>query len=164
MISTIFKAVSQQLDNVLRGLGLQPPTHELGADHLAENGAPPQIIWVLDGGRVTSARQTGSGPRALGVREIAERNERCLIHIWAADFDATERLMNHFVAAARACATGFSFQALSTDWKVGQEKKTADGRLCILEVEFGIPFTAEVLAVSAGPHRPVIAGQMNPPQ
>lgn len=163
MISSVFAAVKAQLENALKALGQELPVHELGADHLATMSAPPRIVWVLDGGRVTPARQTGSGSRALGIREIAERNERCLIHVWGDDFDATDRLMNHFVAAAREIASGFSFHALSTDWKVGQDQKTAAGRLCVLEIEIRIPFTAEPLAISQPPHTPTITPVMNPP-
>ena len=144
MISHVFAKVKQQLETTLRALGQELPIHELGEFHLASTSAPPQIVWVIRGGPVTPARQ-GSADGVLGVHELARRNERILIHVWAENFGATEILMNHFVAAAREELSGYSFSAKSTDWSVGQDKVANKGRVCILEIEIGIPFTAEPL-------------------
>lgn len=162
MISTIFDAVKQQLETTLRDLGQALPSHELGSWHIDEHDAPPRIVWEVVGGPVTPTRQAGADGR-LGIKQIGERHERCRIHVWDEDFTATETLMNHFVAAARAVMTGFSFSALSTNWLIAQSEKTVKGRLCILEIEIRLPFTAEPLPISAPPHPVTINGVIIPP-
>lgn len=162
MISDVFNAVKTQLETTMLALGLAAPAHELGAFNLASTSAPPQIVWEIHGGEVTAARQNGDDG-TLGIRELARRNERISVHVWGDSFDETEKLMNHFVAAARTVATGFSFAAKSTNWMPGQDQRTAKGRVCILEIEIGVPFTAEPLGISQPPHTATVQPVMHAP-
>ena len=165
MISKVFDAVKETLENALRDAGEELPVHELGAWRLPELGAPNRIVWAVVGGPVTAPRQTGQGSAALGTHQIATRNETVLVHVWGkGGFDETERLLNHFVAACRLTCTSYSFEPKSTDWTVGQESKTVAGRLCVLTIEVRIPFTAEPIAISAPPHTAAVTGSFNPPQ
>lgn len=155
-IAKIFQAVSAEVDALVRAAGDHPPIQSLGKDRLSDASSPPAIVWELLGGPVTAARQVGAD-RNLGTREIAERNERLLIHVWGEDFGATERLMNHFVAACRGGGerpglTAFTFRAISTDWTESQSASSGLGRLCKLEIEICVPFTAAPLGISQGPH------------
>jgi hypothetical protein len=162
MISKIFGAIKQTLETTLRNLGQPLPSHELGAWHIGEHDAPPRIVWEVVGGPVGPPNQlSAEGNRQ--IKQIGTRQERCRIHIWDEDFTATEVLMNHFVAAARADMTGFSFSPLSTHWLVAQTEKTVLGRLCILEVEIRIPLTAEPIAISHPPHPVTITGTIHQP-
>lgn len=163
MISTIFRAIRETLESTLRAAGEELPRHELGAFALTSTSAPPQIVWVIRGGQVVAPRQTGQGQNAASVRQIATRNERIDVHVWARDFDATERLMNHFVAAARSACTAYSFEPLATDWSIGQDQGTVAGRVCVLTIEVRVPFTAEPIGVSHAPHTVTVTPTVNPP-
>lgn len=163
MISTIFGVVKQQLEKTLKALGSPLPSHELGSSHIDEHDAPPRIVWEVVGGPVTPAKQNGADRNGATIRQIGERHERVRIHVWDKDFTATEILMNHFVAAAREVCTGFSFSALSTNWMVGQSEKTDLGRVCILEIEIRLPFTAEPIPVSHAPNVVAINGTIHHP-
>jgi hypothetical protein len=163
VISTIFAAVKETLENALRDEGVELPRQELGAWKLPQTSAPNQIVWAVVGGPVSAPRQTGQGSAALGTRQIATRNETVLVHVWGkGGFDETERLLNHFVAACRRACTSYSFEAKHTDWTVGQESVTVTGRLCVLTMVIAIPFTAEPLAISSAPHAATVTGSFNP--
>ena len=154
MISTVFAAVKTLLDATLEEEGQPAIKHDLGAWKLPSLSSPNQIVWVVGHGQIKPARQTGQGPRAQFIRQIATRVETIHAHVWGAgqDFVATERLLNHFLAALRAACTAYPYRALETDWTIGQEMVTAAGRLCIVKFELDIPVTAEPLAISHAPH------------
>jgi hypothetical protein len=158
VITTIFAKVKETLHANLAFIGDEQPSHELGSFHLSSTSSAPNIVWELVGGIVSAARQSSAGGRRE-IRQIGTRHERCRIHVWGEDFAKTEVLMNHFCAAAReACTSGFAFREVSTNWQVGQDQRTALGRLCILEVEFDVPVTAEPLALSKPPHHLILNG------
>lgn len=164
MISAIFNAFKARLEAALTAAGEELPRHELGAWKLPSTSAPNQIIWVVLGGQIAAARQTGQGARALDVRQIATRNERVAVHIWGkGGFDETERLLNHFIAACRYAGTAYPFTSISTDWMVGQDMVTNAGRLCILTIEIRIPVTAEPIGVSHAPHTVTLDPTINEP-
>lgn len=163
MISAVFAAVKATLQAALEAAGEELPRHELGAWKLPTTSGPNQIVWAIVGGPVKAPRQTGQGPKAASIRQIATRNETILVHVWGRDFEATERLLNHFVAACRAACTSYSFEAHSTDWTVGQEAVTVAGRLCILTMEIRIPFTAEPIGVSQPPRTVTLNPTITPP-
>ncbi len=151
-IAKVFEAVKAQVEANVRAAGEEIPLQALGGDRLSDATSPPALVWEVLGGPVTPARQTAADAR-LGIREIAQRNERILVHAWGVDFAATERLMNHFVAACRSpVLTGHSFSVLSTDWTESQSASSGLGRLCKLLIEIRIPFTAEPIGISAPPH------------
>jgi hypothetical protein len=152
MISTVFAAVKTLLDATLADAGQPAIKHELGAWKLPSTSAPNQIVWAIGRGIIKPARQAGQGPRAASIRQIATRSERIYAHVWGTDLDATERLLNHFLAALRYACTAFPYRALDTDWTIGQEAVTVAGRLCIVTFELDIPVTAEPIGISAAPH------------
>lgn len=162
-IAKIFQAVAAQVEANVRDAGGQPPTQKLGGDRLSDALAPPAITWVILGGHVSPARQVGAD-NVLGIREIAERHVRILVHIWAEDFEKTEELANHFVAACRSpVLTAYSFTAISEDWTEGQSASSGLGRLCKLEIEIRVPFTAEPLGLTTPPNVVTINPSVLPP-
>ena len=163
MISKVFEAISEQVRSTIAAIGSELPEQKLGEENVSELTAPPAIVWAVRGGPVKPPRQTGADGN-LGTRQIAQRSVRILVHVWNKDFTSTEILLNHFVAAARSVLTAFSFRALSEDWTTGQAARTNLGRLCVLEIEIDVPFTAEPIGVSAPPHVLTIETQVNPPQ
>lgn len=166
MISTVFSAIKARLDAALAAAGQPAIRHELGAWQLPSNSAPNQIVWVVGRGQIKAPRQTGQGARALNIRQIATRTERIYAHVWggAGGFDATERLLNHFLAALRAGCTSYPYRALETDWTIAQDSVTTAGRLCVVTFELDLPVTAEPLGLSPAPHTVTVNGTLNPPQ
>jgi hypothetical protein len=163
VISTVFAAIKDRLDAALVAAGQPAIRHELGAWKLPSTGAPNQIVWVVGRGQIKAARQTGQGARAINIRQIATRTERIYAHVWGGGggFDATERLLNHFLAALRAGCTDYPYRALETDWTIAQEAVTTAGRLCVVTFELDIPVTAEPLAISPAPHTVAVNGTFN---
>jgi len=175
---SVFEAVRGGLAAVLADLGETVPSHEIGEEFLPMPGPMPSIVWVPIGAGTIEAVAGPAAPTsrtdARGVSEARQaysRNEVVHVYVRAADFQATERLLNHFVACARIQLTGFSFKPHSTRWGMAQAAGTKEptqrteksGTEAVLQMSLKVPFTFERdLVVAGGTLTPVITGEILP--
>lgn len=178
MIHSVFEKSKLAIETVLRGSNVILANHDLGEEHLPQNGgnaAFPGIVWVPMGGQITEAKQrsadavlrAGQGEQSIGVNEIAQRNPAIRIHIWNENFKATEILMRRYVAALRLAFTAHPFTAMHESWGIGPSPNTNEpvknlksGSMCILTIELRMPLTAEPIGVSEGPHHVTVNPQI----
>ena len=111
-----------------------PVVSLVGEKHVFENGAPPRLVWVPGRDSFGPAEKGGTAPRQLRTR-IA----RFDVHVWGADFEATEALVNDTIAAIYLMTRG-SFELSEGEWVTAGEL-LAFGAVCILGVSFKIPVT-----------------------
>ena len=171
MIHSVFEKAKIAIENSLRTRQVELANHDLGEEKLAPSMAYPGVVWVPMGGPITPAKQrsadavlrAGQDEQSIGVNEIAQRNVSIRIHVWDVDFEATETLMAHYVAALRLAFTAHPFTPVHEAWGLGPNPLTKEptqnlksGTMCILTIELRMPFIAEPLGVSAGPHHVAI--------
>lgn len=153
-LNHVFTAVEAQLRLVLEdpAINLPVPTFSVGKDKISFQEAPPRIVWVPTRGPVRGPH--GQGGDGVGnPRPIKTRHIGVVAHIWAADaskpdgsgdFAAVEVLTNHFVAAIHDVCHG-AYDITSEDWPEDiQQQSTRLGMVCLLSMEFQIPFTREL--------------------
>jgi hypothetical protein len=117
---------------------LPPGTKSVvGPEHLKAHDAPPRVVWVPSRDRYGPPESTGANPRSLRTRLAG-----CEVHVWGADYDATEALLN-LVQAAIHYVTYGSYQLDQGDagWLALDGPLQNLGRAYVFHVVFKIPVT-----------------------
>lgn len=150
-LSDFFAAVQTKMTATLTGLPVPEavPLFAVGEDKLTIEDAPPRIVFV-------PRHETIRGPHSQGgdgirnPRPLRTRHATVQIHVWGAavapatdDFAATEKLVNHLVAAIHDVAHGVH-EELSGNWSTAQASSTRLGLVYVLEMQIEIPLTREL--------------------
>lgn len=111
-------------------------THEkhIGAKNIAGNSRPPRLVWIPKADRFGPPAKTAQNPRALRTRHATLE-----LHVWGADYEATEILLHQVIAAVHAVAVG-SYELGDSEWDV-DENVVQRGALVIVDITFSIPVT-----------------------
>ena len=143
----VFGAVQTRVTAVLTALAATVPQFLVGANELANEGAPPRVVWVPTVEAIQGPHAQG-GDGVSNPRPLRTRHAVVQAHIWGADIPACEALANHLVAAIHDVCHG-AHNEIRADWTVGQASATRAGWLYVLEWEVQVPFTREldVLAI-----------------
>jgi hypothetical protein len=101
---------------------------------------PPRVIWIPGKDRWVAPDDPGADPRPLWTRAAGVE-----VHIWGADYDATEDLINGVATAIHEGSQLWGGYAAVGDagWPTLDGRFTALGRLYVMNVEFFIPVTAQ---------------------
>jgi hypothetical protein len=120
---------------------------QLGAESLAENGAPPRIVWTPTtdsfepGKRINTPGLSTKEPKAFGTRRAGVR-----ARVWAVgngtalgDIAACEELVRRLLAAVHQETFG-SYRVESMSWVLADGAELVQlGRTCDVNLAFDIP-------------------------
>lgn len=142
-----------------------PPLYRFGQDQLAIEDSPNRICWVpkrgpADGKIMPAADfpptwgQNPPGTAFPNPRPLWRRRLTVEAHVWNVrpnwqtdpdtkkDYDATEALTNHLVAAIHTVTFG-SYEIAGEDWTTTQASAQRQGIVCILQAVLYLPWTRE---------------------
>lgn len=145
-------AVAERMTNVMTDIlkANELPEFLIGADKLANEGAPPRVVFI-------PLREIWRGPHGQGgdgvqnPRPLATRHVSMAVHVWAADNSAegndhisvVESLLSHLMAAIQDVANGIAV-ASGGNWEISQDAVTRLGAVYVLDLEVQIPATREL--------------------
>lgn len=131
-ISSILSAVEDQLDawNSVYGDSIL-----IGSEHVYAHDKPPRIVAVLRGGPGRPVVHGGANPKPVWTRSVEVE-----FHVWGADPDGAESLLNDLIAAIHAVAHG-SAQFGGEEWPELNGEFLALGRVVITRATFLVPVT-----------------------
>jgi hypothetical protein len=117
---------------------------------LQQHDEKVRIVWLTPGGRVAVPRQAGGALPSSGAanrnRACRTREERVEVHIFGADREEAESLMDRVIAAIHELAPDTEF----SDYVYPQEGQRAkSGRVlraheCVLIFDLRLPVSAEI--------------------
>lgn len=126
----------------------------------ARHGEPPRVSFDVDGMTESFGGPAGAGiagqPRALWMRTASVEAE-----IWGKDQEATEKLLNHLVAALHEAAAG-SYAIRAGKWRRGGESALGVGYVLVFELL--VPITREPEATAPITSMPQTAEINNEPE
>jgi len=132
----VFTAINAQITDALAPA---PPPLFRFADTTKMNDSPPRIIYVPRSGPITGPQgQGGDGVR--NPRPLWTRNIGMEVHLWGADFAATETLMNVLTQAIHSVLWG-AYLMHSEDWNTAADTANKLGVVCVLQMTWKIPIT-----------------------
>lgn len=148
MLADIYLAVMAASD--LAGID-----HDIGAEHLSANAAPPRVVWVP----TVDAVDRGQGRRNTAAKEpksVMTRRAGCFIRCWAKseseesvdDVRATEQLVNRVLVAIHEAAFG-SYEVTAVEWVSSDGAELMQlGRCADIRVAFEVPVTKPASATA----------------
>lgn len=119
--------------NTLPGL-----TFTFGGAELDRHGSPPRITWRLVRGEHEGTTRPGGNPRPLFNRRLEIE-----AHLWGADYEQTEAMLEAVARAVQKAAVG-SFAPLREEWPAEDDDRrshSVKGRYCLLTFEALVPVT-----------------------
>ena len=119
----------------------------VGEESLAQDGTPMRIVWVPQADSFTAPQERGNPER----RSLATRRMAVNVHLWGANLDEAETMLEGFVYALRS-SLGPNYELLSGAW-LGQAL-AARGRVYILGIAIHVPVPEPALG------RVTITGEM----
>lgn len=104
-------AIGALLDEIEKHLLVGYPKLQLarGVKAIEQHGSPPRVTWVITGGAHSPAEKVGK-PKSLLTRDL-----NLIAHVWAADVDALDELVNDTLVALHRVCHG-SYRPLGEDW------------------------------------------------
>jgi hypothetical protein len=136
-IKAIVDDIHAHLCTIDAAFAAAQPTSRLGGEFMSENAAPPRVVWVPLRAAPGIFDPRGTTPRAFGMA----RHVNVACHIWGADDDSADTLLNEVHNAARR-SLGAGARWLSEDWPQKDGDVIADyGTLVVVVFEFRIPIT-----------------------
>lgn len=136
-LKAIVDDIHTQLATIDATFAAAQPTSKLGGQYLSENAAPPRVVWVPLRAAPGAFDPRGTTPRAFGM----SRHMNVACHVWGADSDAADLLLNEVHNAARR-SLGSGARWVSEDWPQQDGDAIADlGTLVVVVFEFRIPIT-----------------------
>lgn len=163
-IKQLFDTWKSFVEDYCRLQGDEPPVCKLSADAISEQDSPPRIVMVPIGGPIKdSTGQAGFGEQVKRPAALKARHLRFDFHVWGKDFDESESLMNHAVAALHDMGWGAD-KPIHEDWQKGAGSTARAGELVILSVEIEIPLVREPVDIATVQDFAPMTPEMEAPQ
>jgi hypothetical protein len=174
-LPVIFAAFKAGLAANMAALGLEPPQHHLGEEHLrfgeenlGQNQPKPSIVWVPLGapsfeqaaGMRSPVSTTVPGGLSKPLR-LGDGDDHIDAYVWTDNLADTWDLLCHFAASCRTSATAHGFRVLAWRWAAVSPDKLGRGTYCILRFSVKIPITFEASQVAHPPFRQSVTGQLD---
>ena len=134
-LSQIFDYVNGKLGEAVPGL----TTGKTGSDIFAAGAAPPRVVWVPTSEGFDHKTAQG-GDDVSNPRHLCNRVVLVEVHLWAADDDAVEALLNIVVSNVHDALGGPGYEPAGGDW-LATDALGKSGSAYVLHLQIFVPVT-----------------------